>query len=76
MHLYIIGITFYGSGAEDYSFLGVRGNSDAQKGAACSYMTLYGEGSNASLTNKTSDLSLNSGEWRTQTLRKERHAHR
>ncbi len=26
MHLYIFGITFYGSGAENYSFLGVRGN--------------------------------------------------
>ncbi len=33
-HLYI-GITFYGSGAENYSSLGVRA-SDAQKGAACS----------------------------------------
>ncbi len=29
-------ITFYGSGAENYSSLGVRGASDAQKGAACS----------------------------------------
>ncbi len=36
VHLYIFGITFYGSGAENYSFLGVRGNSDAQKRAACS----------------------------------------
>ncbi len=35
MHLYI-DITFYGSGAENYSSLGVRGASDAQKGAACS----------------------------------------
>ncbi len=34
-YIYIL-VTFYGSGAENYSFLGVRGNSDAQKGAACS----------------------------------------
>ncbi len=33
-YIYIFGITFYGSGAENYSFLGVRGNSHAQKGAA------------------------------------------
>ncbi len=47
-------------------------------------MTLYGEGSNASSTNKESDLSQSSGERRThssewewtQTLRRERHAHR
>ncbi len=31
-YIYIL-VTFYGSGAENYSFLGVRGNSDAQKGA-------------------------------------------
>ncbi len=34
-YIYIL-VTFYGSGAENYSFLGVRRNSDAQKGAACS----------------------------------------
>ncbi len=34
--IYIFGITFYGSGAENYSFLGVRGNSDAQNGEPCS----------------------------------------
>ncbi len=34
-YIYIL-VTFYGSGAENYSFLKVRGNSDAQKGAACS----------------------------------------
>ncbi len=28
----------------------MRGNSDAQKGAACSYVSLYSEGSNASST--------------------------
>ncbi len=48
-------------------------------------MTLWGEGSNASSTNKESDLSRSSGERRTthslewegtQTLRRERHAHR
>ncbi len=47
-------------------------------------MTLYGKGSNASSTNKESDLSQSSGERRThssewegtQTLRRERHAHR
>ncbi len=38
-------------------------------------MTLYGEGSNASSTNKASDLSQSSGEQRTRTLRRERHAH-
>ncbi len=64
------GITFYGSGAENYSFLGVRGNLDTQKGAACSYMTLYGEGSNASSTNKASDLSPNSGERRNSDAQK------
>ncbi len=59
-------------------------NSDAQKGVTCSWVTLYGEGSNASSTNKESDLSQSSGERRThyseregtQTLRRERHAHR
>ncbi len=34
--IYIVLFTFYGSGAENYSSLGVRGASDAQKGAACS----------------------------------------
>ncbi len=66
------------------SFLRMRGNLDAQKGAACSLVTLYGEGSKASSTNKESDLSQSSGgrrthssEWEgTQTLRRERHAHR
>ncbi len=45
----------------------VRGSSasptnNAQKGAACSEVTLYGEGSNASSTNEESDLSQSSGE--------------
>ncbi len=35
--------------AEDPT-LRMRGNSDARKGAACSKMTLYSEGSNASTT--------------------------
>ncbi len=60
--IYIFLVTFYGSGAENYSFLRVRGNSDAPTGAACSLMTLYGEGSNASSTSKASDLSQSSGE--------------
>ncbi len=37
--------------------LSMRGNSDAQKGAACSKVTLYDEGSNASSTNKESNLT-------------------
>ncbi len=51
-------------GAEN-SFLRMRENSDAQKGVTCSWVTLYGEGSNASSTNKESDLSQSSGERRT-----------
>ncbi len=66
-HLYI-GITFYGSGAENYSSLGVRG-SDAQKGAACSYMTLYSKGSSASSTHQFQAIytfrTLGSGETQT-----------
>ncbi len=36
-------------GAEN-SILRMRGNSDTQRGVACSWVTLYGEGSNASST--------------------------
>ncbi len=40
-------------GAENLT-LSMRGKSDAQKGAACSKVTLYREGSNASSTDKES----------------------
>ncbi len=49
------------------STLGMRGNSDAQKGAARSSVTLVGEGSCASSTNTESDLSQSSGERRTHS---------
>ncbi len=70
-------------GAEN-SFLRMRGNSAAQQGAACSKITLYSEGSNASSTSTESDLSQSSEERRTHSsewegtppLRRERHYHR
>ncbi len=37
---------------EENSFLRMRGNSYAQKGVACSKVTLYAEGSSASSTSK------------------------
>ncbi len=49
------------------STLRMRGNSDAQKGAARSQVTLVGEGSSASSTNTESDLSQSSGERRTHS---------
>ncbi len=55
------------SSRAENSLLRVRGNSDAPKGAACSWVTLYGEGSNASSTNKESNLSQSSGERRTHS---------
>ncbi len=58
------------------STLRMRGNSDAQKGAACSWVTLVGEGSSASQRGvlKSGELIPQSEE--TQTPRRERHAHR
>ncbi len=53
-------------GAENYSSLGVK-ISDAQKGAACSKVTLYSEGSNASSTSKVSDLSQSPEERKTHS---------
>ncbi len=44
------------------SFLRMRRNSDAQQGAACSKITLYSEGSNASSTSKTDHRAWRSGE--------------
>ncbi len=46
--------------------LGVK-ISDAQKGAACSKVTLYSEGSNASSTSKVSDLSQSPEERKTHS---------
>ncbi len=42
MHLYIFGITFYGSGVENYSFLGVRGNFKVQGFFICHIINYTG----------------------------------
>ncbi len=64
--------------AENYSFLRMRGNSDAQKGAACSYVTLYVRGAMLALPTRSSgERRTHSSEWEgTQTPEREWHAHR
>ncbi len=64
--------------AENYSFLRMRGNSDAQKGVACSYVTLYVRGAMLALPTRSSgERRTHSSEWEgTQMPEREWHAHR